>query len=127
VIIIALHIPVKVLKFFSILSSWGCFSKLKRTNNDRSKETSVVEDERPSEYETDSETQADSEGEEMSGKASGWDQYNTWVRGHLLDKWSAEAAERRHLGLPPKDEIDPEMLTEMLMFGLASKGIKYPI
>jgi len=100
-----------------------CFSRPKRTHDDQPKKASVVEDEASSEHETDLEIQSD-EDEEISGRSTGWDQYHTWARGHLLEKWSNEAEERRRLGLPPKEEIDCETLTEMIMFGLASKGLR---
>jgi hypothetical protein len=48
-------------------------------------------------------------------------QYNQWVRKRLLDN---EVDERRKRGLPPKEEIDEERLVEIVIFGMASKGLR---
>jgi hypothetical protein len=71
------------------------------------------------EYEEEPEEVSDEEQQ----KSKGWNQYNQWVREHLLEKWSDEADERRNRGLPAK-EIDEERLVEMIMFGIASNQLR---
>ena len=117
-----------ILKFFNnifelfcaFLIMGNCFSIFKKPCKDYSNEHSIVDDKLSSENEMESEVISDDD-EETSEGLNGWDQYHAWVRSNLLNKWSAQAEERNRLGHPPLDEINSEMLTEMLMFGLASK------
>ena len=106
----------------------NCFSTFKRARVDQPKDHSIQEEEASEEYQVDSEAPYDddisNEDEETPQRLSGWDQYHMWVRKRMLDKWSAQADERKSLGRPPKDTVNDEDIIDMLMFGLASKGIK---
>ncbi len=106
----------------------NCFSIFKRARVNQPKDHSIQEEEVSEEYQADSEEPSDddtsNEDEETPQRLSGWDQYHMWVRKRMLDKWSAQADERKRLGCPPKDTVDDEDIMDMLMFGLASNGIK---
>jgi hypothetical protein len=100
----------------------SCLSSFSQ-KKERAAESQSVQDE-SDEYEEECEEESEDVLYEGGQKPDGWSQYNQWVRKRLLDKWSDEADERRKCGLSPKEEIDEERLVEMIMFGMASKGLK---
>ena len=106
----------------------NCFPMFKRIMVNKPKEHSVHEEETSQEYQADAEILSDDDisddDEETPERLSGWDQYHMWVRKRMLDKWSAQAEERKRLGRPPKDTFDDKDIMDMLMFGLASREIK---
>ena len=110
-----------------------CFSMLKINWANRPKDHSVQEvtsEEYQTESEENNDVSEDADDEEWDGHRetdqglSGWDQYHMWVRKHLLEEWSARDEERRRSGRDLTQCSREEDFAGMLMFGLASKGIK---